>query len=283
MTDLPEIDSILKQALLEDVGKGDITTGAIVPGSHKSKAHLIARENFILAGLPFAEQIFRLVCPTLRFKANKKDGDLVKEGSVIAKITGSTRGLLTGERTSLNFMQRLSGISTLTRRFLDQIEGLPVKILDTRKTTPGLRLFEKYAVRVGGGHNHRFGLFDGILIKDNHIKAVGSIKKAVRLVRENAGHIPEVEVEVENIREVRRVLASDADIIMLDNMPLKDIKRAVIIIRRQNPGVVIEASGNIKLENIRAVAETGVDRISIGALTHSAVAVDISMDVIPLH
>ncbi len=283
MTDLLETDSILMQALLEDLGNGDITTCAIVPVSHRSRAVLVAGENFILAGIPFAEKIFRLACPALKFKAGKKDGDIVKKGASIAKITGSTRGLLTGERTCLNFMQRLSGIATLTRRFIERVEGLPVKILDTRKTTPGLRFFEKYAVRVGGGHNHRFGLFDSMLIKDNHISAAGSIRKAVRLARKNVSHAPGIEVEAKNIREVRSVMASGAERIMLDNMSPEEIKRAVEIIRRQNPGVVIEASGNIKLENIRAVAEAGVDLISIGALTHSAVAVDISMDVIPLH
>ncbi len=190
--------------------------------------------------------------------------------------------MLTGERTALNFVQRLSGIATLTREFTECVEGLPVKITDTRKTTPGLRFFEKYAVRVGGGNNHRFGLFDGILIKDNHIQAGGDIKKAVRLARENAQHMLRVEVEVKNVMEVRNALGAGAEIIMLDNMSLKDIKRSVGIIRKQNPGTIIEVSGNINRDNVKAVAQTGVDLISIGALTHSAVAVDISMDIKPL-
>lgn len=283
MTDLRKADLILKYALLEDIGEGDITTCAIVPEAHRSKATLIAKETFVLAGLLFAEKIFKLVNPELKFKANKKDGDTIKKGTIIARISGNTRSLLMGERTALNLLQRLSGIATLTRKFVECVDGLPVKITDTRKTTPGLRIFEKYAVRVGGGNNHRFGLFDGILIKDNHIRAASGIKKAVKLARENAQYMLNVEVEVKNIREVRSALSTGAEIIMLDNMSLEDIKRSVKIIRNQNPQVVIEVSGNIKIENIGAVAETGVDLISIGALTHSAVAVDISMDVIPLH
>ncbi len=277
------VESFLRQALLEDIGEGDVTTCAVVPEAHRSKAALIAKETFVLAGLPFAEKIFKLVNSRLRFKAYKKDGDTIKKGTIITKISGNTRALLAGERTALNFLQRLSGIATLTRKFVECVDGFPVKITDTRKTVPGLRFFEKYAVRVGGGNNHRFGLFDGILIKDNHISAAGSIKKAVRLARENTQHILKVEVEVKNIREVRSALSAGAEIIMLDNMSLKDIKRSVEVIRNQNPQVIIEASGNIKIENIRAVAETDVDLISIGALTHSAVAVDIGMDIKPLH
>jgi nicotinate-nucleotide pyrophosphorylase (carboxylating) len=283
-----QIESILKQALLEDIGEGDITTCAVIPENHKSKAVLIAGETFLLAGIPFAERIFQLVCPVrkgiishgVKFIANKKDGDTVKKGTIIARISGNTRGLLTGERTALNFLQRLSGIATLTRRFVECVDGLPVKIVDTRKTTPGIRIFEKYAVRVGGGGHHRFGLFDGVLIKDNHISVAGSIEKAVKKVRENAQHMLKVEVEVKNIKEVKSALSAGAEIIMLDNMSLKDIKKSVRIIREQNPHVLIEASGNIRMENVRAVAETGVDLISVGALTHSAVAVDISMDIL---
>lgn len=282
MTILSRTDSILINALLEDIGEGDVTTNTIIPGNHRAKAVLIAKEDFVLAGLPFTERIFKLINSALKFKANKKDGDIVKKGAVIAAINGNTRSLLMAERTALNILQRLSGIATLTYRFVEKVKGLPVKIIDTRKTTPGLRTFEKYAVRVGGGKNHRFGLFDGILIKDNHINAAGGIEKAVNMAKLKAQHMLKVEVEAKNIREVRSVLSADAEIIMLDNMSIEDIMKSVKLIRSQNPKVIIEASGNINLENIRAVAETGVDLISVGALTHSAAAVDISMDILPL-
>jgi len=288
MTNSSQVDLILKQALLEDIGTGDVTTCAVIPENHRSKAVLIAGEIFLLAGVPFAERIFQLVhhvrkgviSHVVKFIASKKDGDVVKKGTIIARISGNTRELLMGERTALNFLQRLSGIATLTHKFVECVDGLPVKIVDTRKTTPGLRIFEKYAVRVGGGSNHRFGLFDGVLIKDNHINVAGGIEKAVRIARENTQHMLKVEVEVKNIKEVKSALSAGAEIIMLDNMSLKDIKKSVEIIREQNPQVIIEASGNIRMENVRAVAETGVDLISVGALTHSAAAVDISMDIL---
>ena len=282
MTILSKTDSILTQALLEDIGEGDVTTNTIIPENHRAKAVLIAREDFVLAGLPFTERIFKLVNSALKFKANKKDGDIVKKGTVIAIINGNTRSLLTAERTALNILQRLSGIATLTYRFVEKVKGLPVKIIDTRKTMPGLRTFEKYAVRAGGGKNHRFGLFDGILIKDNHINAAGGIEKAVKMAKLKAQHMLKIEVEAKNIREVRSALSAGAEIIMLDNMSVEDIRKSVRLIRSQNPQIIIEASGNINLENIRKVAETGVDLISIGALTHSARAVDISMDILPL-
>lgn len=281
MTILSKTDSILINALLEDIGEGDVTINTIIPEHHRAKAVLIAKEDFVLAGLPFTERIFKLINSALKFKANKKDGDIVKKGAVIAAINGNTRSLLTAERTALNILQRLSGIATLTYRFTEKVKGLPVNIVDTRKTTPGLRTFEKYAVRAGGGKNHRFGLFDGILIKDNHINAAGGIEKAVKTAKLKAQHMLKVEVEAKNIREVRSALSAGAEIIMLDNMSIEDIKKSVKLIRSQNPKIIIEASGNINLENIRAVAETGVDLISVGALTHSAAAVDISMDILP--
>ncbi|HDO26405.1 MAG TPA: carboxylating nicotinate-nucleotide diphosphorylase, partial [Nitrospirae bacterium] len=249
---------ILSHALMEDIGAGDITASAVIPESHRSEAALVAKETFVLAGLPFAKKVFKLINPELKFKTIKKDGSTVKKGTVIARISGSTRGLLAGERTALNLVQRLSGVATLTQRFVKRVEGLPVKVFDTRKTTPGLRFFEKYAVRMGGGSNHRFGLFDGILIKDNHITAAGGVKKAVRLARKNVRRKLRIEVETRNIKEVREALSSSADIIMLDNMSLNDMKKSVGIIRGKKHGTVIEASGNIKEENIRAVAETGV-------------------------
>ncbi len=282
MTILSKTDSILIQALLEDIGEGDVTTNTIIPENHRAKAVLIAKEDFVLAGLPFTERIFKLLNSELKFKTHKKDGDIVKKGTVIAAINGNTRSLLTAERTALNILQRLSGIATLTCRFVEKVKGLPVKIIDTRKTTPGLRTFEKYAVRAGGGKNHRFGLFDGILIKDNHINAAGGIEKAVKMAKLKAQHMLKVEVEAKNIREVRSALSAGAEIIMLDNMSIEDIKKSARMIRSQNPKVIIEASGNINLENVRVIAETGVDLISVGALTHSAAAVDISMDILPL-
>ncbi len=274
-------DTALIKALKEDIGHGDITTSLLIAEGHKSTAVLIARENFILAGIPFAEKIFKLIDSEIKFKADKKDRDAVKAGSVIARINGNTRCLLTAERVALNLLQRLSGIATLTHRFVEKVKGLPVKIIDTRKTTPGFRFFEKYAVRVGGGSNHRFGLFDGVLIKDNHIAVAGGIKKAIKLARAGAQHMLKVEVEVGNIRELEQALSAGADIIMLDNMSIKEMRKAVKIVRLKSPGTILEASGNITTENVRATAQTGVDLISIGALTHSATAVDISMEIMP--
>jgi nicotinate-nucleotide pyrophosphorylase (carboxylating) len=281
MTDFeyPPVDRILINALLEDIGNGDITSSSIIPENHISNAVLIAKEDFILAGIPFAERAFKLINSDLKFKAVKREGIKVKEGSVIAKIHGDTRSLLMAERVALNLLQRLSGIATLTHEFVECVKGLPVRIVDTRKTIPGLRFLEKYAVRVGGGYNHRYGLFDGILIKDNHITAVGGLSKAVRLARMRAHHLSKIEVEVKNIMEVKEALSAGADIIMLDNMSVDEINRAVGIIRRKNSKVIIEASGNIKLEDVRSIASAGVDLISIGTITHSAPAVDISMKI----
>ncbi|MCK5512195.1 MAG: carboxylating nicotinate-nucleotide diphosphorylase [Thermodesulfovibrionia bacterium] len=282
MIDSARAYTILKYALSEDIDGGDVTTSALIPEKHKSRAVIRAKEAFILAGIPFAERIFKLSNPELKFKANKKDGDRVKKDTVIARISGSTRGLLMAERTALNFLQRLSGIATLTRKFAESVRGIQVKVVDTRKTTPGIRIFEKYAVKVGGGTNHRLGLFDGILIKDNHINVAGSIEKAVSMAKKNVQHMLRVEVEVKNITQVRSALSAGVEIIMLDNMSLENTKKSVKIIRSHSPHVIIEASGNITMNNIRHVAETGVDLISIGALTHSATAVDISMSITPL-
>ncbi len=277
-----QIDSILKYALKEDIGKGDITTTAIIREKHRSMAVLTAKEKFILAGIPFAEKVFSIADSSLKFKADRKDGETIKKGTVIARIKGNTRGLLKAERTALNILQRLSGIATLAHKFTKRVKGLSVKITDTRKTTPGLRYLEKYAVKIGGGHNHRMGLYDGILIKDNHIQNAGGIKQAVRLARKNIQHMLKIEVEAQSMREVNDALSSGAEIIMLDNMSLKSIRKSVKLIRSKNPGVLIEVSGNMTLQNIRETAETGVDLISVGALTHSAVSVDISMDTAPL-
>lgn len=279
MIDNLHIDRILLNALYEDIGSGDVTTSSIVSENHESDAFILSKDEFILAGLPFAERTFRLLDSTIRFKAEKRDGNKIKNGDVIAIINGKTRILLMAERTALNILQRLSGVATLTHRYVESVRRLPVKIVDTRKTMPGLRLLDKYAVRIGGGFNHRFGLYDGVLIKDNHIAVAGGIRNAIRLVRSNAHHLFRIEVEAKNLKEVREALSSGVDVIMLDNMGLSEIEKAVDIIRRRNPDIIIEVSGGVRLDNIRSIAETGVDLISIGAITHSATAPDISMEI----
>lgn len=272
----PSVINIIYSALEEDIGQGDVTTNLLIPEDRKSKAHCIAKENFVLAGLPFVREVFRILDPSILFKTLYNDGSKVKKGNIIAEISGKTCVILKGERVSLNIVQRLSGIATLTNRYVEKTRGLKAKIVDTRKTTPCHRFMEKYAVKVGGGYNHRFGLFDGILIKDNHIKTLGSIKKAVREAKKGH-HLFKIEVEVKNLKELKEAIESGADIIMLDNMSVRDMKEAVKIAKGR---VMLEASGNISLENVREVAETGVDLISVGALTHSAPAVDISLKIV---
>jgi nicotinate-nucleotide pyrophosphorylase (carboxylating) len=272
----PKIKNILSLALEEDIGDGDITTSTIVPEGQKSKGLIIAKGSFISAGIPFALEVFTLLDPATKFRILYPDGSRVKHGDIIAEISGSTRTLLSGERVSLNILQRLSGIATLTNDFVKKIRGLDVKITDTRKTTPGLRFMEKYAVRVGGGSNHRSGLYDGVLIKDNHIEAAGNIASAVHAARQ-VHHLSKIEVEVENLNDLKEALAAGADVVMLDNMSVKDMKEAVKMAKGK---VVIEASGNVDLDTVRTVAETGVDLISVGAITHSAPAADISMKIV---
>jgi len=279
MNNLNLIDNILLNALHEDIGNGDVTTSALVPEKHVSNAVIIAKGDFILAGLPFAERIFKLIDRNIKFKAVKKDGGRIKAKTIIAKISGNTGNLLMAERTALNLLQRLSGIATLTDKYVQSVKDLKVKITDTRKTAPGLRFFDKYAVRTGGGCNHRYGLFDGVLIKDNHIAVIGGVGKAVKLARAKVHHIFNIEVEVKTIPEVKEALSAGANVIMLDNMNVDMMKRAVSIIRRKGPDVLIEASGNVTFENVRSIAATGVDLISSGALTHSAPAADVSMKI----
>ncbi len=271
------IESILSSALKEDIGNGDVTTSALIPERHASEAVLVSKGDFIIAGLPFAEKIFHLVDKELKFKTMIREGERTKTGKLIAKIKGNTGSLLLAERTALNLLQRLSGIATLTSEYVTALKGLGTKIADTRKTAPGLRIFDKYAVKTGGGLNHRFGLYDGILIKDNHIAAVGSIKKAIRLARLNTHHLLKIEVETQKLSDVREALNAGADVIMLDNMALDKVKKAVDIIRKMNKNTIIEISGNVNLGNVRKIAETGVDLVSVGAITHSAAAADISM------
>ncbi|MBI4682508.1 MAG: carboxylating nicotinate-nucleotide diphosphorylase [Nitrospirae bacterium] len=275
------IDEVLLNALKEDLGNGDVTTSSLIRIEDVSEAILIAKGDLVLAGVPFAERVFQLVDSSLKFITLKREGSGVRAGSVIARIKGKTRSLLIAERTALNILQRMSGIATLTCNYVKAVKGFKVKIADTRKTAPGLRFFDKYAVSAGGGHNHRYGLYDGVLIKDNHIAAVGGIDKAVRLARSGVHHLLKVEVEVGNISEVNEALKAGADSIMLDNMSSENMKKAVNVIRTHDPDVIIEASGNITLENIREIAGTGVDIISVGALTHSAHAADLSLEFKP--
>ncbi len=267
---------LIHRALEEDIGPGDITTSLLIPDENESRALYIAKGNFVLAGLPFSREVFQMLDPLISFKMFYNEGAKVMKGDVVAEVFGKTRTILSGERVSLNILQRLSGIATLTSMYVYKIKGLKAKIVDTRKTTPCQRFMEKYAVKMGGGSNHRFGLFDGILIKDNHIEAVGSIKEAVKLAK-SSYHLAKIEVEVENIYDLKEAIKAGADIIMLDNMSISDIKEAVKI---SNGRVLLEASGGIKLENVREIAEAGVDLISVGALTHSAAAVDISLKIV---
>ena len=270
------IRKLIEQALAEDIGPGDVTSGAVIPEGSSSTAEIIAKEDLVLAGVPFAREVFRTLDPGVRFTPVAHDGSRVPFGSLIARVQGNTRVLLAGERVALNIMQHLSGIATLTARFVELLKGSRATILDTRKTLPGLRELEKYAVRMGGGRNHRFGLYDGVLIKDNHITAAGSIIKAMAAVRNKVHPLLMVEVEVKTLDEVREALAAGAMMIMLDNMPPDMMKQAVNIVAGRIP---VEASGNVTLETVRAIADTGVDFISSGSLTHSAPAADISMKI----
>jgi nicotinate-nucleotide pyrophosphorylase (carboxylating) len=264
--------------LEEDVGTGDITTMATVPAGHRSVGIIHAKDDGVVAGLPVAQLVFETVDPALRFAAKVREGQRVERGTVLAEVEGATHSILTGERLALNLLQRLSGIATQTRRFVEAVAGFPVRIADTRKTTPGHRLLEKYAVRVGGGANHRFGLYDAVMIKDNHIKAAGGIAAAVAAARSRIPHTMTIEVEAETVAEAEEAAAAGADIVMLDNMGTADMAEAVRRIRGVAPRVVIEASGGMALERVKEVAACGVDVISVGGLTHSVRALDISLD-----
>lgn len=268
---------IIRAALAEDIGHGDITSELIV-GDRMACANIIAKEVFVLAGMPFVRDVFDILCSGTEINIFFEEGTTVKKGDIIARLAGSARVLLAGERTALNILQRLSGIATATAGFVEKVRGLPVKIVDTRKTVPGMRLLEKYAVTVGGGSNHRFGLFDGILIKDNHISIAGGVREAISLAKK-AHHLLRIEVEVKDMDELTQAVDSGADVIMLDNMTEGAMKKAVAAARSLNSRIVLEASGNVNLNNIRGIAETGVDLISVGAITHSARAVDISMKI----
>jgi len=265
--------TILEQALAEDIGAGDVTTNSIISGPAKITAKIIAKAAGIIAGLPIAEMTFHLLDNSVRFSPTVVDGNQIEPGQALAEIEGSGRAILTGERTALNLVSRMSGIATLTREFVNEVRGTKAKILDTRKTAPNLRLLDKMAVRLGGGDNHRIGLFDMILIKDNHIDFAGSITEAVKRAREvNSGL--DIEVEARSLGDVSECLALGVNWIMLDNMELDEMREAVRLINGRSK---VEASGNVSIENVRSIAQTGVDYISVGALTHSVRALDVSL------
>lgn len=259
------------------MNNGDITTENLVDAKSVSTAEIIVKEDGVVAGLETAEMVFKLLDINVEFQPLVSDGQRVHKGDIIAKVKGKTRVLLSGERTALNLLQRMSGIATITSKYVDKVREYNVRVVDTRKTTPGLRILEKYAVRMGGGHNHRYNLSDAVMIKDNHIEAVGGIKEAVGIIKSRVPHTVKVEVEVESLEQLKEALEAGADIIMLDNMSVEYMKEAV---RINNKKAILEASGNITLDNIEEVAKTGVDIISIGAITHSVKALDISMNII---
>jgi nicotinate-nucleotide pyrophosphorylase (carboxylating) len=273
---LDTIKSVIDYALKEDIGTGDITTDSLIPLDLQARATMVAKSAGVIAGLEVAEYIFRVLSPDITWKAFINDGEKVAKGDLILEISGSYRALLTGERLALNFLQRMSGIATMTANCVNAVAGYKTKILDTRKTVPGLRLLDKYAVSIGGGTNHRIGLYDMVLIKDNHIKVAGGITRAVAQIKKSIPNGIRIEVETTTLQEVKEALAAGVDIIMLDNMTTKTMEECVNII---NGRTKVEASGNMTLERLREVAATGVDFISIGALTHSVTAFDISMNI----
>jgi len=270
---LDMLERVAFAALAEDLGDGDVTTEATVDADATGSAELVVRESGVVCGLAVAEAVFRAVDSELRFERLVEEGASVAAGTAVARVAGPERAILTGERTALNFLARLSGIATLTRRYVDAVEGTGAAILDTRKTTPGLRALEKHAVATGGGRNHRFGLDDGVLVKDNHLRAAGSVASAVERLRA-ATPLP-IEVECDTLEQVSEALAAGAEAILLDNMSPDQLRSAVALARGH---ARLEASGGVTLENVRAVAETGVDEISVGALTHSARSLDVSLE-----
>ncbi|MGH2561275.1 MAG: carboxylating nicotinate-nucleotide diphosphorylase [Thermomicrobiales bacterium] len=271
-------EAIVNLALAEDIGTGDITTLATVPPGTTARGTLFAKADGVISGIDAAAFTFHRVNPSITFKPCLADGDRVTNGTTIAEVSGDARSLLTAERVALNLLQRLSGVATATARYVDAVAGTTARIVDTRKTTPGLRVLEKAAVRHGGGHNHRVGLADGVLIKDNHLAAIGSpdrVTRAVQQARALAPHTLKIEVEVTTLAEVEAAVAAGADVILLDNMDLPAMRDAVQLVAGR---ILLEASGNVRLDTVRAIAATGVDLISVGALTHSAPALDISLN-----
>jgi nicotinate-nucleotide pyrophosphorylase (carboxylating) len=271
------VRKLIEEALFEDIGPGDITSEAVIPDEASATAEIIAKQDLVLAGILIVREVFRKLDPWVQFTPLAHDGNKVQSGSIIAQVQGKTRALLAGERVALNLMQHLSGIATHTAKFVEVLKGSRAEILDTRKTLPGLRALEKYAVRMGGGRNHRFGLYDGILIKDNHIAAAGGIIKAMAGIRKKVHPLLKIEVEVKTLDEVREALAAGATMLLLDNMSPNLMKQSVGLVGGR---VLVEASGNVTLDTVKAIGETGVDFISSGSLTHSAPAADISMKII---
>ncbi len=275
MLNLQSVDAIIDLAFAEDIGIGDITTESTVPPLQKGKGSLVAKSSGVIAGLSVADRTFKRFDNSLTFEPIVTDGEAVKAGDCIATVKGSAKSILIVERTVLNFLQRLSGVATLTSEYVAAVSDYDVRIVDTRKTTPGWRALQKYAVRVGGGNNHRFGLYDAILIKDNHIVAAGGIWDAVKRARLSAPHTTKIEVEVETIEQVNEALDAKADILLLDNMSPSTMSESVKLVNKR---ALTEASGGITLDQVQAVAATGVDLISVGALTHSAMPMDISLN-----
>lgn len=275
-----EILTSIGEFLAEDIGRGDITTSATVPKDTRGLGKFLAKEYLVLCGLDVAEAVFFQLDPDVgEIETSYNEGDEIEEGTVFATLKGYADVLLVGERTALNLIQRMSGIATLTRQFVKAVEGTGAAIVDTRKTTPGLRMLEKYAVTVGGGKNHRMGLDDGVLIKDNHIALAGGITRAVSAAKERVGHLHKIEVEIGNWAQLREAIEAGAEIVMLDNQTPEEAAKLVDMARNLNPNVLIEASGNMDLDRVRSYAEAGVDLISVGRITHSARAVDISFKI----
>ena len=271
------IEDSVRRALDEDLGRaGDITTTATIPASAGARAVIASREAGVIAGLPLAQAAFHMIAPGLRFTALVGDGGHVNPGDVVAEIEGSARAVLSAERVALNFLGRLSGIASLTNRFVQQVTGTECRIVCTRKTTPGLRAFEKYAVRCGGGFNHRYGLDDAVLIKDNHIAVAGGVAAALRAAKAAVGHLVKIEIEVDTLIQLREVLAEGADVVLLDNMSVEILREAVALVEG---AMLTEASGGVNLDSVAAIARTGVDMVSVGALTHSPRVLDLGLDI----
>ncbi|MCA1927485.1 MAG: carboxylating nicotinate-nucleotide diphosphorylase [Calditerrivibrio sp.] len=268
------IDRLIELSIHEDIGRGDLSSIAIEDYLEDGEFHFIAKEEFVLCGTEVAKKVFEKIDQNLSVNFFKNDGELLSAGEIFGKVVGYVGSILSGERIALNFLQRLSGIATNTKKYIEKLSDSDIKIIDTRKTIPGHRILEKYAVTVGGGSNHRFGLFDGVMLKDNHIDAVGSIKKAVEIARKKTPITVKIEVETRNIKEVIEALEAGADIIMLDNFSIKDIKEAISIVKKK---VKLEVSGGINIENLDLYKKLKIDYISIGALTHQAKSVDMSL------
>lgn len=270
----------ISEFLAEDIGRGDITTQSTVPKGVRGMGSFLAKEDMVVCGMQIAEAVFQqLDDESPEIESNTKDGDFVEKGTVFGTLQGYADVLLTGERLALNLMQRMSGIATLSKKFAEAVEGTNARVVDTRKTTPGLRMIEKYAVTVGGCKNHRFGLDDGVLIKDNHIELAGGVKEAITAAKEKVGHLHKIEVEISNWGQLREAIQAGADIVMLDNQTPEETEKLVEMARNMNPNVLLEASGGMNLETVREYAEAGVDLISAGMIIHSARAMDISFKI----